>query len=47
MAKQKVSSGVADYIADYVTSTNQKHQVDVLAVNWENNIHGAVSGIAV
>ena len=47
IAKQKVSLGAAGYIVDYVTSTNQNHQADVLAVDWENNIHGAVFGIAV
>jgi hypothetical protein len=45
--KQKVSSGAAVYIVDYVTSINQKRQADVLGANWENNIHGAVFGIAV
>ena len=39
--------GAADYIVDYVTSISQKHQADVLVVDWENNIHGAVFGIAV
>jgi hypothetical protein len=32
---------------DYVTSISQKHQADVLVVDWENNTHGAVFGIAV
>jgi len=45
--KQRVSSGAADYIVDYVTSISQKHQADVSAVDWENNTHGAVFGIAV
>ena len=45
--KKKISSGVADYIVDYVTSLIQKHQADVLVVDWENNTHGAVFGIAV
>ena len=43
----KVSPGVAVYIVDYVTSTNQKRQADVLVVNQASNIHGAVFGIAV
>jgi len=42
--KQKISSGVADYIVDYATSISQKHQPDVLVVNWVNNIHGAAFG---
>jgi len=45
--KQKISSGAADYIVDYVTSISRKHQADVLVADWENNIHGAVFGIAV
>jgi len=45
--KQRISSGAADYIVDYVTSISQKHQADVLVVDWENNTHGAVFGIAV
>ena len=45
--KQRISSGAVDYIVDYVTSTSQKHQADVLDVDWENNTHGAVFGIAV
>jgi prephenate dehydratase len=45
--KQGISSGAAGYIVDYVTSISQKHQADVLVVDWENNTHGAVFGIAV
>jgi hypothetical protein len=45
--KQRISSGAADYIVDYAASISQKRQADVLAVDWENNTHGAVSGIAV
>jgi len=45
--KQRISSGAAGYIVDYVTSISQKHQADVLAVDRENNTHGAVFGIAV
>jgi len=44
--KQRISWGVADYIVDYVISINQRHQVDVSAASRENNIHGAVFGIA-
>jgi prephenate dehydratase len=44
--KQKISSGAAGYIVDYVTSISQKHQADVLVVDWENNTHGAVFGTA-
>jgi thiamine biosynthesis lipoprotein ApbE len=43
--KQRLSLGAAGYIVDYAASTSQKHQVDVLVVNWVNNIHGAVFGI--
>jgi len=32
---------------DYVISFSQKHQADVSVVDWENNTHGAVFGIAV
>jgi hypothetical protein len=45
--KQRISLGAAGYIVDYVTSINQKHQADVWVVDWENNTHGAVFGIAV
>jgi hypothetical protein len=45
--KERISSGAADYIVDYVISISQKHQADVLAVDWENNTLGAVFGIAV
>jgi hypothetical protein len=45
--KKRFSSGAADYIVDYVTNISQKHQADVLVVDWENNTHGAVFGIAV
>ena len=45
--KQLISSGAADYIVDYVTSISQKHQADALVVDWENNTHGVVFGIAV
>ena len=41
--EKKVSLGVVGY----VISTSQKHRADVLTVNWESNIHDAVSGIAV
>ena len=44
--KQKISSGAAGYIVDYVTSISQKHPADVLVVDWENNAHGAVFGTA-
>ena len=42
-----ISSGGADYIAAYVTNTNQRLQANVLVVNWVNNIPGAVFGPAV
>jgi hypothetical protein len=45
--KQRISLGTADYIVDYVISISQKHQADVLVVDWENNTHGAVFGIVV
>jgi hypothetical protein len=45
--RQKILSAAADCIVDYVTSINQKHLADVVDVNWENNTHGAVFGIAV
>ena len=45
--KQRISSGTADYIVDYVTSISQKHPADVLVVDWENNTLGAVFGIVV
>jgi hypothetical protein len=47
IAKRKVSPGAADYIVDYAASTSQKHRAGVLAVGWESNIPGAVSGIVV
>jgi len=44
--KQIISLGAVDYIVDYVAIISQKPQVDVLVVNWVNNIHGVVFGIA-
>ena len=44
---QKISQGAVGCIVDYATSISQKHQADVLVVNWENNTHGVVFGIAV
>lgn len=35
------------YIVGSVTSTSRKPPADVLAVNWANNMHGAVFGTAV
>ena len=45
--KQRISLGAVDCIVDYVTNISQKHQADVLVVDWENNTHGVVFGIAV
>jgi hypothetical protein len=47
MTRRKNSSAAVGYIAGYVTSTNQKHQADVLVAYWVDNIHGAVFGTAV
>ena len=44
--EQKISLGVAGYIVDCVTSISPEHQAGVLDVDWENNTHGAASGIA-
>jgi hypothetical protein len=45
--KQKISSDAVGYIVGSVTSTSRKPPADVLAVNWANNMHGAVFGTAV
>ena len=39
--------GAVVYIVDYATSTSQKLQADVLAVDWVSNTLGAVFGIVV
>jgi hypothetical protein len=45
--KQRILSGTADYIVDYVININQKRLADVSVAGWENNMHGVVFGIAV
>ena len=45
--KPGISPDAVVYIAGYAVSISQKHQADVLVVDWENNTHGAVFGTVV
>jgi predicted RNA-binding protein with EMAP domain len=47
MMKRRISLDAVGYIVGSVTSTSRKPPADALAVNWGNNMHGAVFGTVV